>query len=52
LVIDVIVWYSTSVEDWEIIGCFMLFQEIRESPKKIQISVIDLRSVRSLSWSA
>jgi len=34
LVIDVITWYSVSVEDWKIIDCFLLFQEIRESLKK------------------
>ena len=52
LVVDVIAWYSTSVEDWETIDCFLLFQEMRESPKKIQKPVTDLRSVGSLSWSA
>jgi hypothetical protein len=52
LVVDVIAWYSASVEDWEVIDCFLLFQEIRESPKKIQKPVIDLRSIGSLSWSA
>jgi hypothetical protein len=32
LVVDVIAWYSASVEDWETIDCFLLFREIRESP--------------------
>jgi hypothetical protein len=50
LVIDVITWYSASVEDWETINYF-LFQEIRESLKKIQKLVTNLRSVGSLSWS-
>jgi len=35
LVVDVIARYSASVEDWETIDCFLLFQEIRESLKKI-----------------
>jgi len=51
LVVDVISQYSTSVEDWETIYCFLLFQEIRELPRKIQKPVTDLRSVGSLSWS-
>jgi len=34
LVVDVIVWYSTPVEDLETINCLLLFQEIKESPKK------------------
>ena len=34
LVVDVIVWYSTLVEDLETINCLLLFQEIKESPKK------------------
>ena len=44
LVVDAITRYSVSVEDWETIDCFLLFQEIRESPKKIQNPVTDLRS--------
>ena len=52
LVVDVLTWYSALVEDWETINCFLLFQEIRESPKKIQKSIINLRFVGSLSWSA
>jgi len=52
LVVDVMAWYSASVDDWETIDCFLLFQEIRESPKKIQNSVTDLRSMGSLPWSA
>jgi len=30
LVVDVIAWYFASVEGWEIIDCFLLFQKIRE----------------------
>jgi len=52
LVVDVMARYSASVDDWETIDCFLLFQEIRESPKKIQNSVTDLRSMGSLLWSA
>jgi len=51
-VVDVIAWYSVSAEEWETIDCFLLFQEIRKSPRKIQKPVTDLRSVGSLSWSA
>jgi len=51
LVIDVVSRYSTSVEDWKIMDCFLLFQEIRESPEKIQKPVKNLWSVGSLSWS-
>ena len=51
LVVDVMARYSASVDDWETIDCFLLFQEIRESPKKIQNPVTDLRSVGSLPWS-
>ena len=51
LVIDAIARYSVSVEDWETIDCFLLFQEIRELPKKIQKLVMDLQYVGSLSWS-
>jgi len=52
LVVDIIAWYFASVEDWETIDYFLLFQEIRESPKKIQKPVTYLRSVGSLSLSA
>ena len=52
LVVDVMARYSASVDDWETIDCFLLFQEIRESPKKIQNPVTDLRYVGSLPWSA
>jgi len=52
LVVDVMARYSASVDDSETIDCFLLFQEIRESPKKIQNPVTDLRSVGSLPWSA
>jgi len=52
LVVDTMARYSASVDDWETIDCFLLFQEIRESPKKIQNPVTDLRSVGSLPWSA
>ena len=52
LVVDAMTRYSASVDDWETIDCFLLFQEIRESPKKIQNPVTDLRSVGSLPWSA
>jgi hypothetical protein len=51
LVIDAIARYSVSVEDWETIDCFLLFQEIRESPKKIHKLVMDLQYVGSLPWS-
>jgi len=34
LVVDVIAWYSAPVEDLETINCLLLFQEIKESPKK------------------
>jgi hypothetical protein len=34
LVIDVITQYSTLVENWKTINYLLLFQEIRESPKK------------------
>ena len=51
-VVDAMARYSASVDDWETIDCFLLFQEIRESPKKIQNPVTDLRSVGSLPWSA
>jgi hypothetical protein len=34
-VVDVMIRYSALVEDWETIDYFLLFQEIRESPKKI-----------------
>jgi len=52
LVVDVITWFSASVKDWEIMDCFLLFQEIRESPKKIQKPIIDLQYVGSPLWSA
>jgi len=52
LVVDTMARYSASVDDWETIDCFLLFQEIKESPKKIQNPVTDLRSVGSLPWSA
>jgi len=45
-------WYSTLVDDWETIDYFLLFQEIRESPKKLQNSITDLWFVGSLPWSA
>jgi len=51
LVKDAITWYSALVEDWETIDYFLFFQEIKESPKKMQKLVTDLRSVGSLSWS-
>jgi hypothetical protein len=51
-VVDVITRYSVLVEDWETVNYFLLFQEIRESSKKIQKPVTDLWSVRSLPWSA
>ena len=35
LLVDVMTWYSASVDDWETINFFLFFQEIRESPKKI-----------------
>ena len=50
LVVDIIARYSALVDDWETIDCF--FQEMRESPKKIQKPVTDLRYVGSLPWSA
>lgn len=34
--------YSTLVEDLDITVCFFLFQEIRDSPKKMQNLVVDL----------
>jgi hypothetical protein len=37
-----------NVDEKYLIDCFLLFQEIRESPKKIQNPVTDLRSVGSL----
>jgi len=49
LIVDVIARYSVMVKDWETINYFLLFQEIRESPKKIQKLVKDLRYVGSLS---
>ena len=52
LVVDAISQYSALVEDWKTIDCFLLFQEIRESHKKIQKLVTDLRFVGSLPWSA
>ena len=52
LVVDVMARYYASMDDWETIDCFLLFQEIRESLKKIQNSVTDLRYVGSLPWSA
>lgn len=45
LVVDVIVGYSTLVEDLETIGCFLPFHEIRESSRKTHKPEIDLRSV-------
>jgi len=51
LVVDVIARYSALVEDWKTIDCFLLFQKIRESHKKIQKLVTDLWFVGSLSWS-
>jgi hypothetical protein len=48
--VNVIAWYSASVEDWEIIDYFLLFQEIRESPKKIHESITDLRSEYARSF--
>jgi hypothetical protein len=38
LVVDAITQYSASVEDWEIIDRFLLFQEIRESPRDTKTS--------------
>lgn len=35
--------YSTSVKDLETMACFMVFQEIKELPKKIQKPIPDLR---------
>jgi hypothetical protein len=51
LVVDAIAQYSASVEDWEIIDCFLLYQEIKESSKKIHKLVTDMRFVGLLSWS-
>ena len=52
LVVDVISRYFASVEDWKTIDYFLLFQEIRKSPKKIQKPVMDLQYVGSLLWLA
>ena len=38
--------YSASAELLEIVGCFLVHQEMRESPIKIQTPVIDLRIMR------
>ena len=50
--VEAIARYSTSVEDLDTISYFLFLQEIRESPKKIQNPVVDLRSVGSLAQSA
>jgi len=52
LVVDVMARYYALMDDWETIDCFLLFQEIRESPKRIQNPVTDLRYLGSLPWSA
>ena len=35
--------YSASTEDLETIDCFLDFHEIKESPKKMQKPMVDLR---------
>lgn len=52
VVVDGIAQYLASVDERETISCFLLFQEKKESPRKIQNSVVDLRSVGSLAQSA
>lgn len=47
VVVEDMTWYSTSVEEWETMSCFLLFQEIRVSLKKMQKHMVDLRSVES-----
>ena len=45
VVIDAIARYLASMENFETTLGFLLFQEIIESPKKIQNLVVDLRSI-------
>lgn len=52
VVVEAIARYSASVEDRETTFCFLFFQEIRESPIKIQKLVVDFRSVGSLAQLA
>ena len=40
MVVDAIAWYSVSMEDFETTFFFLLFQEIKESPKKTQNLVV------------
>ena len=37
--------YSASAELLEMVGCFFVRQEIRQSPKKTQNPVVDLRVI-------
>lgn len=38
--------YSASMLDWETIGCFRAFQEIKSRQRKLQKPPVDLRSSR------
>ena len=44
--------YSASAEDRETVACFLDFQEIRESPRKMQNPVTDLRESGQPAQSA
>lgn len=42
LVVAARAWYSASADKRETVDCFLDFQEINESPRKIQKPVMDL----------
>ena len=44
--------YSASADDLEMVGCFLDFQEIRESPKKMQNPVTDFLESAQVAQSA
>ena len=51
LVVEVIAWYSASMEDQETIVYFLLFHKIIESPKNTKNPVVNLWSSGSLAQS-
>ena len=59
LIVAAIALYSAFAEDLKIVVCFLAFQEIEESPKKMQKPVIDFlesgqvaqsKSEKALRW--
>jgi hypothetical protein len=49
--VEAIALYYASAEDLETVCCFLDFQEIRESPMKIQKPVTDFRVSTQLAQS-